>query len=111
MFTVESMFPTRRLIRKMDSTDRKLVQDFILDELDGCEGPRAVRSFKILEGKGLCRYRVKRQRLSLQTKVLPLGRITHLEVWVWKNGAPDGIRTRVSASKGLNDWPLHYWSL
>lgn len=22
-----------------------------------------------------------------------------------------GIRTRVSASKGLNDWPLHYQSL
>ena len=25
--------------------------------------------------------------------------------------APVGIRTRVSASKGPNDWPLHYWSL
>ena len=26
-------------------------------------------------------------------------------------GAPDGIRTRVSASKGPNDWPLHYRSV
>lgn len=25
-------------------------------------------------------------------------------------GAPDGIRTRVLASKGPNDWPLHYRS-
>ncbi len=25
--------------------------------------------------------------------------------------APAGIRTQVSASKGLNDWPLHHWSL
>ncbi len=27
-----------------------------------------------------------------------------------ERSAPAGIRTRVSASKGLNDWPLHYWS-
>ena len=28
-----------------------------------------------------------------------------------KRSAPAGIRTRVSASKGPNDWPLHYRSL
>ena len=28
-----------------------------------------------------------------------------------KVSAPAGIRTRVSASKGPNDWPLHYRSL
>ncbi len=27
------------------------------------------------------------------------------------NGAPDGIWTRVEASRGLHDWPLHYRSL
>lgn len=27
-----------------------------------------------------------------------------------KNSAPDGIRTRVEASRGPHDWPLHYRS-
>ncbi len=48
---------------------------------------------------------------AAKKKLKQLGRCDRTYKRIVKgNGAPDGIRTRVEASRGLHDWPLHYRS-